>query len=260
MTNNIEPVLQSIIRILPDKYSLGPAAADHAARSLRRTIGDQGSARIVAATGASQFEFLDALTSAPGIDWRRVEVFHLDEYVGLPAAHPASFRKYLFERLIHKAGITQYHLLDGDGDPEGAIIRVGRELQSKPVDILFAGIGENGHLAFNDPPADFHAEDPYLIVDLNEACRQQQVNEGWFAELADVPGKAISMSVRQILRAKEIIVTVPDARKAQAVKACLESEISPLIPASILRNHPNVHIYLDKDSAALLSSGVFNAL
>lgn len=251
---------QANIKILEDKYSLGRAAADHAACSLRRTIGDQGTARIVAATGASQFEFLDALTSAPGIDWSRVEVFHLDEYVGLPAGHPASFRKYLFERLIHKTGITQYHLLDGDDDPQRAITRVGSELNSKLVDILFAGIGENGHLAFNDPPADFHAEAPYLIVELDQACRQQQVNEGWFAELADVPRKAISMSVRQILRAKEIIVTVPDARKAPAVKTCLEGEISPMAPASILRKHANVTIYLDKDSAALLSAGVPSAL
>lgn len=260
MTRIVESVAQPNIRVLADKYSLGQAASDHAARSLRRTIGDEGSARIVAATGASQFEFLDALTGASAIDWSRVEVFHLDEYVGLPANHPASFRKYLFERLIHKAGITQYHLLDGDGDPQAAATNVGRELQSKPVDILFAGIGENGHLAFNDPPADFQAEDPYLIVDLDEACRQQQVNEGWFAGMADVPKKAISMSVRQILRAKEIIVTVPDARKAQAVKACLEGEISPSMPASILRNHANVTIYLDKDSAALLRSGISNAL
>jgi glucosamine-6-phosphate deaminase len=260
MTRIIEPVLQSNIRILEDKYSLGQVAADQAARSLRRAIGDQGSARIVAATGASQFEFLDALTSAPGIDWNHVEVFHLDEYIGLPAAHPASFRKYLFERLIHKAGITQYHFLDGDGNPNETATNVGRELQSKPVDILFAGIGENGHLAFNDPPADFQTEDPYLIVDLDEACRQQQVNEGWFAELAEVPKKAISMSVRQILRAKEIIVTVPDARKAQAVKACLEGDISPMMPASILRNHANITIYLDKDSAALLRSVVPNSL
>lgn len=244
---------QSKINIFADKYALGQAAADHAARSLRRAIGDQGNARIVAATGASQFEFLAALTSAPGIDWSRVEVFHLDEYIGLPANHPASFRKYLFERLIHKAGISRYHLLDGEGDPRGTVATVGRELRSKPVDLLFAGIGENGHLAFNDPPADFQAEDSYLIVNLDEACRQQQVNEKWFANIAEVPTKAISMSVRQILRAKEIIVTVPDARKAQAVKASLEGEISPLMPASILRTHPNATIYLDKDSAALLS-------
>jgi glucosamine-6-phosphate deaminase len=249
-------VSQFKITILADKHSLGKAAADHAARSLRRTIGEQGNARIVAATGTSQFEFLDALTSASGIDWSRVEVFHLDEYVGLPSTHPASFRKYLFERLIHKVGITRYHLLDGNGDPQGAITKVGSELQSRPVDILFAGIGENGHLAFNDPPADFQADDPYLIVSLDEACRRQQVNEGWFPSLTDVPKKAISMSVRQILRSKKIIAVVPDTRKARAVKACLEGEISPMMPASILRNHADANVYLDTDSAALLSSGV----
>jgi glucosamine-6-phosphate deaminase len=249
-------VSESRIEILADKFSLGQAAADHAARSLRRTLSDQGSARIVAATGASQFEFLDALIRAPGIDWNQVEVFHLDEYVGLSATHPASFRKYLLERLIHKTGITKYHFLDGDGDPQGTVKTIGAELQSKLVDLLFAGIGENGHLAFNDPPADFQAADPYLIVDLDEACRQQQVNEGWFSKLADVPRKAISMSVQQILRAKEIIVAVPDSRKAYAVKACIEGEISPMVPASILRNHSNTTIYLDTDSAALLSSGV----
>ena len=252
-------VSQSKIEILADKYSLGQAAADQAAGILRRALSNQGSARLVAATGASQFEFLDALTKAPNIDWSRVELFHLDEYVGLPSTHPASFRKYLFERLIHKTGVTKYHLLDGDGDPEGTVTRIGAELQSRPVDVLFAGIGENGHLAFNDPPADFQVADPYLIVDLDEACRQQQVNEGWFSELANVPKKAISMSVQQILRSKEIIVAVPDTRKARAVKACLEGDISPMMPASILRTHPNVTIYLDTDSAALLSSGVQTA-
>jgi glucosamine-6-phosphate deaminase len=249
-------VSQSKIEILADKYFLGQAAADHAARSLRRTLSDHGRARIVAATGASQFEFLDALTSAPGIDWRQVEVFHLDEYVGLPATHPASFRRYLLERLIHKTGISRYHLLDGDINPQAALKQTGAELQSKAVDLLFAGIGENGHLAFNDPPADFKIADPYLIVDLDEACRKQQVNEGWFSNLAEVPRKAISMSVRQILRANEIIVAVPDSRKAAAVKACIEGEISPMVPASILRHHPNTTIYLDTDSASLLSSGV----
>jgi glucosamine-6-phosphate deaminase len=255
----LNTVLQSKIKILADKHFLGQAAADHAARSLRRTLSERGSARVVAATGASQFEFLDALTSAPNIDWTRVEVFHLDEYVGLPSTHPASFRKYLLERLIHKAGITRYHLLDGDGDPQGSVRKIGAELQSKPVDILFAGIGENGHLAFNDPPADFQVTDPYLIVDLDEACRQQQVNEGWFSKVTDVPKKAISMSVQQILRSREIIAAVPDTRKARAVKACLEGEISPMMPASILRTHPNSTIYLDKESAALLSPGVFTA-
>lgn len=241
------------IRILEDKYLLGRTAAEHAANSLRAALAANGTARIVAPTGASQFEFLEALTSAPHIDWPKVELFQLDEYVGLPVTHPASFRRYLFERLICKAGITQHHLLDGEAEPRGVADKVGSELAAKPVDLAFAGIGENGHLAFNDPPADFQAEEPYLLVELDEACRQQQVNEGWFAKLADVPHRAISMSVRQILRAKALIVVVPEARKARAVKACFEGEITPLAPASILRKHPNATVYLDKDSAALLS-------
>ena len=241
------------IRILDTKQAVGKSAGQHAASSLRTALKAGRMARLVAATGASQFEFLDELTSAPDIDWSRVELFHLDEYVGLPVTHPASFRKYLFERLIHKTGITQHHLLNGELDPKAVANQVGSELQSRPVDLAFAGIGENAHLAFNDPPADFQTTEPYLIVELDQACRQQQVNEGWFADLADVPKRAISMSIRQILSAREIIAAVPDARKAQAVKACLEGEISPLAPASILREHPNATIYLDKDSAALLS-------
>jgi glucosamine-6-phosphate deaminase len=248
--------LQVEIKILADKESLGRAAAQQAANSLRRALREQGRVRIVAATGASQFEFLDELTSASGIDWSRIEVFHLDEYVGLPVSHAASFRKYLLERLINKTGISHYHLLDGEGDPKAAATKIGKELQEMQVDLAFVGIGENAHLAFNDPPADFKIEDPYLIVELDEACRQQQVNEGWFSTVDDVPKRAISMSVRQILRSKEIIVVVPDERKAHAVKNSLEGEIGPLIPASILRTHPNATIYLDKDSAALLSSGV----
>jgi glucosamine-6-phosphate deaminase len=243
------------VKILGDKHSLSRAAAEHAARSLRAVIRGQAVARVVAATGTSQVEFLEALTSAPDIDWGRVEIFHLDEYVGLPITHPASFRKYLLERLIHKTGITEYHFLDGEDDPQAVAKKVGSELAAKSVDIAFAGIGENGHLAFNDPPADFDADEPYLVVHLDEACRQQQVNEGWFAKLADVPARAISMSIRQILRAKEIIVTVPEARKARAVKACLEGEVNPLAPASILRTHPKATVYLDRDSASLLSSG-----
>ena len=244
------------IRIFENKQTAGRAAAEHAANSLRAAIKARGAARIVAATGASQFEFLEALTSAPGISWGRVELFHLDEYVGLPITHPASFRKYLLERLIQKTGITQYHFLDGEGDPQAVAKMIGSELLSKPVDIAFAGIGENGHLAFNDPPADFQTEEAYLVVALDEACRQQQVNEGWFAKLADVPARGISMSIRQILRAKELIAIVPEARKARAVKACFEGEISPLAPASMLRTHPNTTVYLDRESAALLSSGI----
>ena len=242
-----------VIKIYDDKISLGHAAAEQAAVSLRNAIEGRGGARIIAATGASQFEFLDALTAMPKIEWRRVEMFHLDEYIGLPVAHPASFRKYLGERLINKTGITKYHFLDGEGHVPSIVRKVSAELTAAPIDIAFVGIGENGHLAFNDPPANFQAEETYLIVDLDEACRRQQVGEGWFNSIADVPKRAISMSVRQILKAKEILCIVPDARKAQAVKSCFEGEISPLAPASILRSHTNTTVFLDKFSAALLS-------
>jgi len=208
--------------------------------------------RLVAATGQSQLDFLDTLSHAGGIEWPRVELFHLDEYVGLSIDHPASFRKYLLERLIRKVGIERYHLLDGESDPQEVAERTGRELASAPVDLAFVGIGENGHLAFNDPPADFETERPYLIVTLDEACRTQQVGEGWFAGLDDVPRQAISMSVRQILKSREIICLVPDRRKAKAVRACLEDPISPMAPASILRTHARTTLYLDADSAELL--------
>jgi glucosamine-6-phosphate deaminase len=244
------------IKVCDDKPSLGRAAAHQAADAIRRAIQKTGRARMIAATGASQFELLDALTSLPGIDWERVEMFHLDEYIGLPADHPASFRNYLLTRLINKVGLTHHHLLDGEQDPAAVIRNVGDALQSAPIDVALVGIGENGHLAFNDPPADFDTEEPYLVVTLDEACRQQQLGEGWFAELGDVPRQAISMGIRQILKAHEIIAVVPDARKAKAVAACCEGEISPLAPASILRTHPNTTVYLDKSSAALLSSAV----
>jgi glucosamine-6-phosphate deaminase len=245
-----------VLKVFKDKVSLAKAAAEQAATAIRRAIREHGQARVIAATAASQLEFLDALTKAPGIDWQHVELFHLDEYIGLPITHPGSFRKMLLEQLVQKTGITRYHLLDGDSDPPDVVRRASAALASAPVDIAFLGIGENGHLAFNDPPADFKTEEPYLIVSLDEACRLQQVGEAWFADISQVPTQAISMSVRQILKAKEILAVVPDTRKAQAVKACFEGEISPLAPASILRTHPNATIYLDKNSAALLSSAL----
>jgi glucosamine-6-phosphate deaminase len=243
-----------ILKVFEDKASLSRAAAEQATAAIHRAIAERGSARIVAATGASQFAFLEELTKAEGIEWGRVEMFHLDEYVGLPITHPASFRKYLLERLIDKVGITQYHLLDGTEDAGEVARRVGNAIRSSPVDVAFVGIGENGHLAFNDPPADFETEEPYLVVRLDEGCRRQQVGEGWFGGISDVPRQAISMSVRQILKTKEIICVVPDARKAHAVKMCFEGEISPMAPASILRTHPKATVYLDKDSARLLSA------
>ena len=242
-----------VIKSYDDKASLARAAAAQAANSLRTAIERNGNSRIIAATGASQFEFLDALTGMPNIEWPRVELFHLDEYIGLPVSHPASFRKYLRERLINKTGITNYHFLEGDGDVLKVVSKVSAELTASPIDIAFVGIGENGHLAFNDPPADFQTEEPYLIVELDEACRRQQVGEGWFKDLSEVPQHAISMSVRQMLKAKEILCIVPDARKAPAVKACFEGEIGPMAPASMLRTHGNTTIFLDQYSAALLS-------
>ena len=242
------------VRVLADAKSLAAAAAAHAAESLRETLRQKGSARIIAATGASQFEFLKVLTSTPGIEWTQVEMFHLDEYVGLLDSHPASFRKYLRERLIEKTGIQKYHLLNGDSDVERVIQEVGRELSSAPIDLAFVGIGENGHLAFNDPPADFETESPYLLVELDQLCRQQQVNEGWFTSLAEVPRQAISMSIRHILKSREILAVVGGERKARAVQACLEGKVSSMAPASILQTHSRTTIYLDQASAALLSS------
>jgi glucosamine-6-phosphate deaminase len=242
-----------IVHVLRDRLAVGDAAAAHAARAIRSAIDDRGRARIVAATAASQREFLEALTARADIDWKEVEAFHLDEYIGLPRTHPGSFRRMLREQLLEKTGIVTFHLLDGDGDPSEAIKEVGRAVASAPVDVAFVGVGENGHLAFNDPPADFETDEPYIVVELDEACRRQQVGEGWFASLAEVPRHAISMSVRQILKAKEIVAVVTGSRKAAAVKACFEGSISPIAPASILQTHANTTVFLDVDAAALLN-------
>jgi glucosamine-6-phosphate deaminase len=244
------------VRIARDRAAMSAAAAAHAAASIRSTIERRGKARIVAATGASQLEFLSALTTTPGIDWQRVELFHLDEYAGLPDTHPASFRRYLREHLVDQTKIPTYHFLDGQGDLDAVRRRVGDQLRNEDVDVLFAGIGENGHLAFNDPPADFKTTEPYIIVKLDEACRRQQVGEGWFGSLDEVPDTAISMSIQQMLSAREMIVVVPDARKAAAVRETLEGEVTPAVPASILRRHPNATLYLDEPAASLLGTNV----
>lgn len=248
-----------VIKYFNDKREMANVAAEQAASILRQAIKEQAKARIIAATGAAQFEFLEALTALPGIDWEKVEMFHLDEYIGLPASHPASFCRFLQDRLIQKTGITNHFLLNGEQDPAEVIRRTGQALQAAPIDVAFVGIGENGHIAFNDPPADFETEEPYIVVALDDACRRQQLGEGWFKTLADVPQRAISMSVRQILKAKKILCIVPDARKAKAVKACFDGEISPLAPASILRTHAGTTVYLDKHSAALLSPATLSS-
>jgi glucosamine-6-phosphate deaminase len=242
----------SMVRILPTKLEMAAAAARHAAESLRALSSAKPCVRLLAATGASQFDFLDRLTAEQGIDWARVELFHLDEYVGLSAEHPASFARYIKERIIDKTGITNFHLLDGMRNPVQVAAEMGHLIADAPVDLAFVGIGENGHLAFNDPPADFEAEESYSVVMLDEACRQQQVGEGWFKTIDDVPKQALSISIPQLLKANEIICVVPDRRKAKAVRLCLEEPVSPNAPASILRVHPNTAIYLDADSASQL--------
>lgn len=241
------------VKTYVDRKTMSAAAAGHAASLLRDTIGTRGRARIIAATGASQIEFLESLVTAPGIDWSRVEMFHLDEYVGLPSSHPASFRRYLLDRLIRPTGMSAYHLLDGEQDAQQVADKIGEVISSAAVDVAFVGIGENGHLAFNDPPADFANARPYLVVTLDEACRRQQVGEGWFASVDDVPSRAISMSVTQIMKSRTILCVVPDERKAQAVHACLEGDVSPMAPASILQRHSDTTVYLDRLSAARLS-------
>lgn len=243
-----------IIKVFDNKRRLGVVAAQQAAAAIQKAISTAGKARVVAASAASQFEFLDALTSTPQIDWRRVDLFHLDEYIGLRMTHPASFCRFLQEHLIGKTGITNSHLLNGEENPVDVIARTSKAISQAPVDIAFVGIGENGHLAFNDPPADFETEESYIVVNLDEACRRQQVGEGWFKNLDAVPRQAISMSIKQVLKTKEIIAVVPDARKADAIKACFGGEITPNAPSSILRTHANATIYLDKHSAALLTA------
>jgi glucosamine-6-phosphate deaminase len=241
------------IEIFENKLELGKAAANRASAIIERAIKERGTSYLIAATGASQFEFLDELVTKP-IDWSKVVFFHLDEYVGLPADHAASFRKYLKERIVDRVHPKAFHLIYGEAnDVQAECRRVGDLIAEHAIDAAFVGIGENGHLAFNDPPADFVTEEPYIVVDLDEACRRQQVGEGWFATLEQVPRQAISMSIQQIMKAQNVLCIVPDQRKAVAVKNSLELEVSPLHPASILQQHPNAYLYLDRESASLLS-------
>jgi glucosamine-6-phosphate deaminase len=242
------------LEIFDSRCQLGEAAAEAAAGIIRQAITERAQAYLIAATGASQFEFLDAIVRQQDINWAQTTFFHLDEYVGLPAAHRASFRRYLQERIVDRVRPGAFHFVKGDApDPVAECRRVGELISRQTIDAAFVGIGENGHLAFNDPPADFETQEPYLVVELDEACRRQQVGEGWFESANDVPRQAISMSVQQILKARHVLCVVPDRRKAQAVRDSLEFEISPMRPASILQQHPCTTIYLDNESASLLS-------
>ncbi len=238
---------------------MAAAAAAQAADAIQRAITDHDSARVVAATAASQKEFLENLTRSAGIDWSRVEAFHLDEYIGLPMSHPGSFRRMFMEQFIQRTGISNYHLVHGDGELSSVVQEARNSISSAPIDVAFIGIGENGHLAFNDPPANFETEDPYIIVELDDACRRQQVGEGWFRDISEVPQRAISMSIKQILKAKELIAIVPGHNKAAAVELCFQGPVTPMAPASILRTHPRTTLYLDRDSAARLDPLVLDA-
>jgi glucosamine-6-phosphate deaminase len=241
------------IRVYDTKDVMAQAAAELAAALLREALARGGTAHVVAATGTSQLEFLDRLVGAPGIEWQRTVFFHLDEYVGLPESHPASFRRYLRERLVERAHPGAFHFIDGEAaDPALECRRLGALIARQPIDLAFVGIGENGHLAFNDPPADFETAEPYLVVQLDEACRRQQLGEGWFASLEQVPRRAISMSIQQVLKSREILCVVPDARKAAAVRDCLQGGVDPRHPASILQRHPHTTVFLDAPAAALL--------
>ena len=243
------------VSIFDSRLKLAQAAANAAAGLIQQAIAARGQAYLIAATGASQFEFLDALVLQPNVDWGQVTFFHLDEYVGLPKTHPASFRRSLQERIVDRIQSGPFHFVNGDApDPAAECRRVGGLISRETIDAAFVGIGENGHLAFNDPPADFETEEPYLIVELDEACRRQQVGEGWFHSISEVPRQAISMSVQQILKARNVLCVVPDRRKAKAVRDCIELEVSPMHPASILQRHPRTTIFLDTESATLLES------
>lgn len=233
----------------------GQTAAAFGANRLREVLAQRGEANLIVATGASQFEMLEAFLQETGIAWDKVTFFHLDEYVGVPVTHPASFRKYLWERFHSKLPVPArgFHYVVGDANPAAECERLGKLITQHPIDICFAGIGENAHLAFNDPPADFATETPYLVVNLDDACRQQQLGEGWFPTINDVPKQAISMSIRQIMKSQTIIITAPDERKAKAVRDSVEGAVTNLIPSSILQEHADTHLFLDTSSASLLS-------
>lgn len=239
------------LRVFETRTQTGEQAAHHIADLIRRAIERHGEATIILATGASQFDMLTALVEEP-VDWSRVTAFHLDEYIGLPETHPASFRRYLKERFVALVpDLGQFHFVDGEAQPpEAECARLGRLIAGRTVHVACIGIGENGHLAFNDPPADFITEEPYLVVALDEACRRQQLGEGWFATLEDVPRRAISMSIRQIMKSEAIVCTVPDLRKAEAVRGAVEGPVTPRLPASILQQHPACTLYLDEPAAS----------
>ena len=245
------------VAIYDTMEKMAEAAAATAAEELSRCIAEKGRATFMAATGTSQLRFLDALTRQSHVDWTKTEMYHLDEYVGLPQSHPASFRRYLRERLLNVVHPGSVHLIDGNApDPWSECARLERLVPTDGIDVAFVGIGENAHLAFNDPPADFANDALFAVVKLSETCRAQQVHEGWFKTIQEVPDKAITVTIRGILRAKFIICVVPEVRKAGAVRCALTGPVTPACPASVLREHPRASVFLDVDAASLLDNAV----
>jgi len=238
-----------IINISADAMELGLKAAGFTAGKLNEAIEKNGEARMIVSTGSSQFETFQSLLKE-NVEWDKVEIFHLDEYIGLPVDHMASFRKYLYERFINKVKVKKFHSVDVEGDIDNCIAKLTLELRKKSVDIGLIGIGVNGHIAFNDPPADFDTREAYIVVNLDEQCRLQQVNEGWFNSVEEVPAKAVSMTPKQIMQCKTIVSCVPHKVKAEAVRNTLINSLTNIVPATLLKHHSDYHLYLDKNSAS----------
>jgi glucosamine-6-phosphate deaminase len=238
-----------IINISKDASDLGNQAAHFATQKLKEAIQKNGEARMIVSTGVSQFETFQALLRED-IEWGRVEVFHLDEYIGIPNTHEASFRKYLNDRFIRHLKIKKFHSVDVENDIIKKIKDLTTEIRKKPVDLGLIGIGVNGHIAFNDPPADFNTREAYIIVNLDEQCRLQQVNEGWFSSMDEVPSQAVSMTPWQIMQCKTIISCVPHKVKAISVRNTLINKLTEVVPATILKQHKDYHLYLDANSAS----------
>ncbi|MBN2775727.1 MAG: 6-phosphogluconolactonase [Prolixibacteraceae bacterium] len=237
------------IEINKNAQELGISAAKKAAEIIRDAVENNGIARIVVSTGSSQFETLEALLKDK-IEWGKVEIFHLDEYIGIPITHKASFRNYLNERFIIHVHCKKFYAVDTEGDINKTISYLSDEITKRPIDLGIIGIGVNGHIAFNDPPANFETRNPYIVVSLDEKCKKQQADEGWFNSIADVPDKAVSMSVWQIMQCKTIVTAVPHQVKADAIYKTLTGKLSPLVPATILKQHPDFNLFLDSNSAS----------
>jgi glucosamine-6-phosphate deaminase len=244
------------IHIFETRQAMAQAAAQAAADRLRALIAERGTATIVLATGTSQQEMLAALAASPNIAWHKIAAYHLDEYIGLPLTHPASLRLFLWQRFVRHLPVPlrAMHYLDGQEDAAAECQRMGRMVAAQPIDLALVGIGENGHLAFNDPPADRQTREPFLVVHLDEACRRQQVAEGWFATLAEVPATAITMSIHRLMTSESIICTVPDSRKAEAVSRSVNGPVTPAVPASVLQEHQDVSLFLDAAAASRLDT------